>query len=102
MEGGQKVINFSIGPINYNPHFKIFLICNLPNPHYQPETLTKVTLINFTITPEAAKDQMLSILSKEEDEALENEKIRLMGENADNKKKMAYVEKVILDLMSKT
>jgi dynein heavy chain len=64
--------------------------------------LTKVTLINFTITPEAAKDQMLSILSKEEDEALENEKIRLMGENADNKKKMAYVEKVILDLMSKT
>jgi len=45
---------------------------------------------------------MLSILSKEEDEALENEKIRLMYENADNKKKMANVEKNILRLLATT
>ncbi len=50
-----------------------------------PETLTKITLLNFTITPEAMADQMLSILAKEEDPNLEEEKIRLMEENADNK-----------------
>lgn len=39
-----------------------------------PETLIKINLLNFTITPEAAKDQMLSILALIEDEALEKEK----------------------------
>jgi len=42
--------------MEYNPNFKLYLICNLPNPHYTPEVLTKVTLLNFTITPEGAKD----------------------------------------------
>lgn len=45
---------------------------------------------------------MLSILSREEDEALENEKIRLMFENADNRQKMAMVEKNILKLLATT
>lgn len=45
---------------------------------------------------------MLSILSREEDEQLENEKIRLMFENADNKSKMAMVEKNILKMLATT
>lgn len=32
------------------------MVTSLPNPHYTPSILTKVTLINFTITPEALKD----------------------------------------------
>ena len=52
-----------------------------------------MVLLDFSITPEAAKDQMLSILAREEDEALENEKVRLMYEEADNKEKMSICEK---------
>ena len=39
--------------IDYNPNFKLFLLTSLPNPHYTPSILTKINLINFTITPEA-------------------------------------------------
>jgi len=56
----------------------------LPNPHYTPEVLTKVTLLNFTITPEGAKDQMLSILCKEEDEGLDKEKNQITIDSVEN------------------
>lgn len=51
---------------------------NLSNPHYMPETLTKVVLLNYTITPEGLKDQMLSIVTKEEEPKDEDEKIRFL------------------------
>ena len=35
----------------------------LPNPHYAPELQVKVTLLNFTITPEGLEDQMLGTVS---------------------------------------
>lgn len=93
------MVNIGAGTVEYNENFKLYLICNLSNPHYTPETLTKITLLNFTITPQAAKDQMVSILAKEEDEALENEKIRLMFESADNVLQLAKVERNVLHLL---
>jgi len=32
----------------------------MPNPHYQPETFVKVTIINFAITPSGLEEQMLA------------------------------------------
>lgn len=64
------MINLSIGTIEYNDKFKLYMLTNLPSPHFTPEVLTKVVLLNFSITHEAAKDQLLSLLIKEEDEAL--------------------------------
>jgi len=100
LQAGQKVIQIGAGVIEYNDNFKLYLITNLPTPRYSPQTLTKVSLINFTITLEAAKDQMLSILAKEEDEILENEKVRLMYQNAENKQKLFQLEQSILALLS--
>jgi len=51
-------------------------VSNLNNPHYLPEVLTKVTLLNFTITYEGLKDQMLSLVAKEEEPKDEDEKIK--------------------------
>jgi len=74
----------------------------MSNPHYKPETLTKITLLNFTITPEAMTDQMLSILAREEDPNLEEEKIRLMEESAENKQRSSDIEKNILRILRDT
>ncbi len=56
MQAGRLVVSVGNSTIEYNPKFKLYLISNLPNPHYTPEVLTKITLLNFTITPEAMKD----------------------------------------------
>lgn len=60
----------------------------------------RVTMLNFTITPEALKDQMLSILAREEDPKLEDDKNSLLHENAQGKKRMEQVETSILALLS--
>ena len=59
------MINIAGSTVLYNDKFKIYLISSLPNPHYTPDILTKVTLLNFSITDKAATDQMLEILIKE-------------------------------------
>ena len=37
--------------IPYQEGFKMYITTNLPNPHYSPEVSTKLTLINFTLSP---------------------------------------------------
>ena len=37
--------------IPYQQGFKMYITTKLPNPHYSPEVATKVTLINFTLSP---------------------------------------------------
>lgn len=61
------MVSIGGGQVYVHPDFRLYLITSLPNPHYSPSILTKVTLINFTITPEALKDQMTSILVREEE-----------------------------------
>ena len=44
--------------IEYNPDFRLYLVTELRNPHFAPEVAVKVTLLNFTITPEGLQDQV--------------------------------------------
>ena len=37
--------------IPYHDDFKFYITTKLPNPHYTPEVSTKVTLMNFTLSP---------------------------------------------------
>lgn len=78
----------------------MYLVSNLNNPHYLPEVLTKVTLLNFTITYEGLKDQMLSIVAKEEEPKDEDEKIKLMFETSADKAKKKMLEDKILELLA--
>ena len=87
--------------IEYNSDFRLYLITTLPNPHYMPETMTKITLINFSITSEGLKDQLLSILVKEEEPKDEDEKIRMIQENAESRELKKKLEDEILSSLSK-
>jgi dynein heavy chain len=39
-------------PVEYNKDFRLYITTRFRNPHYLPELSTKVTLLNFMITPE--------------------------------------------------
>ena len=86
--------------IEYNSDFRLYLITTMPNPHYMPETMTKITLINFSITTEGLKDQLLSILVKEEEPKDEDEKIRMIQENAESREMKKRLEDDILSSLS--
>ena len=52
--------------IEYSSDFKLYITTKLRNPHYLPEIATKVTIVNFMITPEGLEDQLLGIVVAKE------------------------------------
>lgn len=48
---GSTVIKLGDTIIPYHPDFKLYITTKLPNPHYTPEVSTKVTIVNFTLSP---------------------------------------------------
>lgn len=48
---GSTVIKLGDAVIPYHDDFKFYMTTKLPNPHYTPEVSTKVTLVNFTLSP---------------------------------------------------
>jgi dynein heavy chain, axonemal len=67
-------INFGDNVIEYSPEFRLYITTKHANPHYLPELSTKVTLINFMITYEGLKDQLLNLVVQKENAALDEER----------------------------
>eukprot|EP00961_Rhodomonas_salina_P241031 3256813-Rhodomonas_salina.1 len=98
--GGSMVINIGDSQVEYDDNFKLYLTTKLPNPHYAPEVSTKVVLINFTITPVGLTDQLLGITVEVEKNEYEQERQRLLIQNAGFKKQLAEIEDKILKMLS--
>jgi hypothetical protein len=73
---------------------------NLANPHYMPETAVKVTLINFMITEEGLREQILGKTVLLEKPELERMKNKLIVDSASNTKKLKELENKILHVLS--
>lgn len=66
--------------------YRFYMTTKLRNPHYLPEVVVKVTLLNFMITPVGLDDQLLGIVVAKERPELESEKNQLIVQGAANKK----------------
>lgn len=112
--------------IEYSDDFRFYVTTKLRNPHYLPELSTKVTLLNFMITPEGLEDQLLGIVVAKERfmfhrfiinslyinvtfhsstlpffrPDLEEERQALILQSAANKKQLKEIEDKILETLS--
>nr|XP_044991758.1 dynein axonemal heavy chain 12 [Jaculus jaculus] len=86
--------------IEYSFDFKFYITTKLRNPHYMPELATKVSLLNFMITPEGLEDQLLGIVVAKERPELEEERNALILQSAANKKQLKDIETKILETLS--
>mmetsp|Transcript_116869 Transcript_116869/g.162324 ORF Transcript_116869/g.162324 Transcript_116869/m.162324 type:complete len:107 (+) Transcript_116869:3163-3483(+) len=77
-EQGQLMIKIGDSKIPYSNDFQFFLTTKLANPHYMPEICIKVTVVNFTVTPEGLEDQLLVDVVKYEQPALETQKDQIV------------------------
>ena len=64
--GGVNIMKLGDKEVEYNPDFRFYITTKLRNPHYLPELSTKVSLLNFMITPEGLEDQLLGIVVAKE------------------------------------
>jgi dynein heavy chain len=104
----QQIINIKGVPhiklgentIPYNDQFHLYITSKLPNPHFPPELQVKVTLLNFTLTPEGLQDQMLGTVVAKESPELEQKKNALVVQSARMKKQLQDTEDLILRMLS--
>ncbi|XP_065895241.1 dynein axonemal heavy chain 1-like isoform X2 [Dysidea avara] len=99
-QGGSTVIKLGDAVIPYHDDFKLYITTKLPNPHYTPEVSTKVTLVNFTLSPSGLEDQLLGIVVAEERPDLEEQKNQLIVSNARMKQELKEIEDEILFRLS--
>ena len=100
MSGGVRSIQLGSQLVEFDSHFRLYLVSNLNTPHYLPETLSKVTFLDFGITPEGMKEQMLSLICRKEKPKDEDDKVMIMKENTENKMRQKEMEERILMLLS--
>ncbi|XP_040889376.1 dynein heavy chain 1, axonemal [Toxotes jaculatrix] len=99
---GNTVLKLGDSVIPYHESFKMYITTKLPNPHYSPEVSTKVTLINFTLSPSGLEDQLLGQVVAEERPDLEEAKNQLIISNAKMKQELKEIEDEILFRLSST
>ncbi|KAM6980842.1 dynein axonemal heavy chain 1 [Aplochiton taeniatus] len=97
---GNTVMKLGDAIIPYHDDFKMYITTKLPNPHYSPEISTKVTLINFTLSPSGLEDQLLGRVVAEERPDLEDAKNQLIVSNARMKQELKEIEDQILFRLS--
>ncbi|KAF4078180.1 hypothetical protein AMELA_G00196410 [Ameiurus melas] len=98
-QGGMDCIMLGESVIEYSNDFRFYITTKLRNPHYLPELATKVSLLNFMITPEGLEDQLLGIVVAKERPELEEERNALILQSAANKKQLKEIEDKILETL---
>lgn len=99
-EDGIKCLRIGDHVGEYSDAFRLILTTRHPNPHFLPDLASKLTLINFSITPEGLEDQLLSVLVSKERPELEGDKQRLIQQSADIKKQLLSLEDEILQTLA--
>ena len=75
---GNKQIKFGDSTIDYADSFKLYMTSKYTNPHNMPELTTKTTIINFMITVEGLREQLLNLVVRQENEELDKEREYLL------------------------
>ena len=99
-KGNRAMIKIGDNFIEYNDNFRLYITTRLANPHYTPETCTKVCLLNFAVKEQGLEEQLLKIVVQKEKPELEEENEKLILSTAAAKKETKRLEDEILDLLT--
>ncbi|NXU12627.1 DYH1 protein, partial [Pardalotus punctatus] len=97
---GSTMLKLGDAVIPYHDDFKMYITTKLPNPHYSPEISTKLTLINFTLSPSGLEDQLLGEVVAAERPDLEEDRNQLIISNAQMRQELKDIEDQILYRLS--
>lgn len=97
---GTHWIKFGDTLIEYNNDFRFYITTCMRNPHYLPETAVMVTLLNFMITEQGLREQLLASVVVQERPDLQQKKESLIVESARNRNALYSAETKILQVLS--
>lgn len=81
--GGRILIRVGDQEIDYSEKFVLYMITRDPNAQFTPDLCSRVTFVNFTVTPSSLQNKCLNIFLKEERPDIDKKRsdiIKLQGE----------------------
>ncbi|CAM9197261.1 unnamed protein product [Discosporangium mesarthrocarpum] len=99
-KGGRTMIKLSESEVEYNKDFRLYLMTEIPNPHFLADTAIKVNLINFNVTRRGLEEQLLGEVVKLEQPELEERHHGLVTSIASDQKQLLEIEDKILRLLN--
>lgn len=98
---GVDMLKLGDQDIEYSQDFRMYMTTKLGNPNYTPEIFGKTMIINFSVTMEGLRDQLLNEVVQYERPELEEARKNLIIETSQNKVTLKELEDTLLSELSK-
>jgi len=101
MKAGQAMIKFNDTDYEYSDDFQLFMTTKIANPNYTPEVFGKTKIINFSVTINGLREQLLGHVVAFEKPETEAMRLELIQETSKNKATLKELEDQLLTELSK-
>eukprot|EP00124_Ichthyophonus_hoferi_P001082 Ihof_evm1s50 gene=Ihof_evmTU1s50 len=98
--GGRVLIRLGDQDIDFSPSFNIFLTTRDPTVNFSPDTCSRVTFVNFTITPSSLQSQCLNQVLTAERPDVDQKRSDLLKLQGEFRLKLRHLEKALLDALN--
>jgi dynein heavy chain 1 len=97
--GGRMLIRLGDQDIDFSPAFDLYLCTRDPACRFSPDLCSRVTLINFTVTPGGLQNQCLSAVLKAERPDVDQERCELLKLQGEYRARLTQLEKQLLQAL---
>jgi len=98
--GGRALVRIGTEEVDYSPKFNIILTTKNPAAKLTPDLCSRVTLVNFTITPASLQSQSMSLILKTEKPEVEKQRINVLKVQGEQLVKLRELEEQMLSKIS--
>ncbi|KAM9964742.1 hypothetical protein ACTFIW_004524 [Dictyostelium discoideum] len=99
-KGGRILIRLGDQDVDFSPSFMIFLFTRDPTAHFTPDLCSRVTFVNFTVTPSSLQSQCLHEALKTERPDTHKKRSDLLKIQGEFQVKLRILEKSLLNALS--
>ena len=98
--GGRSLVRIGTEEVDFSPKFNIVLTTKNPAAKLTPDICSRVTLVNFTVTPASLHSQSMSLILKRETPEVEEQRINVLKLQGEQQVKMRGLENQMLSKIS--
>eukprot|EP00924_Labyrinthula_sp_SR-Ha-C_P003608 maker-scaffold_3-augustus-gene-0.0-mRNA-1 protein AED:0.02 eAED:0.02 QI:0/0/0/1/0.5/0/3/0/4475 len=102
VENGNLLINLGDKTIDWDRNFRLFLTTKLANPHYSPEVMSKLMIINYSVTIPGLQDQLLNEVVAHERQDIEEKFAEVVKQMSQNAQELADLESLLLKSLAES
>ena len=99
-QSGRNLIRIGDQEIDFSLTFNMFMITRDSSCHFTPDLCSRVTFLNFTITPSSLQNQILDIVLKNERPEINQKKEKLIKAQREYKVQLRQLEEDLLTALN--